>query len=83
MAKQPQQGIMALPNSSPQQQAPELSLDDSYDAIRGGLGEADPASSAQVQQQLNAILPALDQLSDEQLDALIQAKKLAAQKKRK
>jgi hypothetical protein len=72
MATTPQQGIMALPQNDQEQQAPELGLDDSYDAIRTGLGEATPDQSMQVQEQLNAILPALDQLTDEQLDALLQ-----------
>ncbi len=72
MATTPQQGIMALPEGGQEQQAPQLGLDDSYDAIRGGLSEASPEASAQVQEQLNAILPALDQLTDEQLDSLLQ-----------
>jgi len=72
MATTPQQGIMALPEGGQEQQAPQLGLDDSYDAIRGGLSEASPEASAQVQDQLNAILPALDQLTDEQLDSLVE-----------
>jgi len=72
MATTPQQGIMALPEGGQEQQAPQLGLDDSYDAIRGGLSEASPEASAQVQEQLNALLPALDQLTDEQLDSLLQ-----------
>jgi len=72
MATTPQQGIMALPEGGQEQQATQLGLDDSYDAIRGGLSEASPEASAQVQQQLNAILPALDQLTDEQLDSLVE-----------
>ena len=65
MATTPQ-GIMALPEGGQEQAAPQLGLDDSYDAIRTGLAEASPDQSMQVQQQLNAILPALDQLTDEQ-----------------
>ena len=71
MATTPQ-GIMALPEGGQEQAAPQLGLDDSYDAIRTGLAEASPDQSMQVQQQLNAILPALDQLTDEQLDGLIE-----------
>ena len=74
MATAPQQGIMSLPpkGGQPDQPAPQLGLDDSYDAIRGGLSEANPQASAQVQEQLNQMLPALDQLTDEQLDSLLQ-----------
>jgi len=66
-----QQGIMALPKNGQKQDTPQLGLDDSYDAIRKGLAEASPQDSMQVQQQLNQMLPALDQLTDEQLDSLI------------
>jgi hypothetical protein len=66
-----QQGIMALPQEA-EQAAPQLSIDDSYDAVRGGLSDASPQASAQVQETLNQLLPALDQISDEDLDTLIQ-----------
>lgn len=63
-------GIMALPaNDQPQQ---DITLDQSYDAIRGGLHDASPQASMLVQNQLNEALPALDNLSDAQIDALIQ-----------
>lgn len=70
MATSPQ-GIMALPQEA-EQAAPQISIDDSYDAVRGGLSDASPEASAQVQETLNQLLPALDQLSDEDLDQLIQ-----------
>jgi hypothetical protein len=70
MATSPQ-GIMALPQEA-QQASPQISIDDSYDAVRGGLSDASPEASAQVQETLNQLLPALDQLSDEDLDQLIQ-----------
>ena len=65
------QGIRGLPPQG-EQAAPQLSIDDSYDAIRGGLSDASPQASAQVQETLNQLLPALDQVSDEDLDKLIQ-----------
>jgi hypothetical protein len=71
MATSPQ-GIMALPQDGGQQDAPQLSIDDAYDAVRGGLSDASPQASAQVQDELNKLLPALDQVSDEDLDKLIQ-----------
>ena len=70
MATSPQ-GIMALPQEA-QQATPQLSIDDSYDAVRGGLSDASPESSAQVQEALNQLLPVLDQISDKDLDTLIQ-----------
>lgn len=70
MATNPQ-GIMALPPEG-EQAAPQISIDDSYDAIRGGLSDASPQASAQVQEELNKLLPALDQISDKDLDTLIQ-----------
>jgi hypothetical protein len=70
MATSPQ-GIMALPQEG-EQAAPQISIDDSYDAVRGGLSDASPESSAQVQEALNQLLPALDEISDQDLDKLIQ-----------
>lgn len=74
MATTPQQGIMALPENdqmnAPQQQ--ELSLDDSYDAIRQGLQETSPIASQNLQQAIAPIMQHLDQLDDQQLDALLQ-----------
>ncbi len=74
MATQPQQGIMALPQDGgqPPQQAPELSLEDSHDAIRQGLQETSPVASQNLQEAIAPIMQHLDQLSDEQLDALLQ-----------
>jgi hypothetical protein len=62
---------MALPQEG-EQAAPQISIDDSYDAVRGGLSDASPESSAQVQEALNQLLPALDEISDQDLDKLIQ-----------
>jgi hypothetical protein len=68
------QGIMSLPQG--EQEAapnmPQMGLNDSYDAVRGGLQEASPEAAAALQQTLSQIIPQLDQLPDEQLDALIQ-----------
>ena len=66
-----QQGIMSLPQGG-QEAAPQLSIDDSYDAISGALGDASPEASGQVQQLMSQLTPMLDQLTDEQLDMVIQ-----------
>lgn len=66
-----QQGIMSLPQGG-QEAAPQLSIDDSYDAISGALGDANPEAGAQLQQLMAQLTPMLDQLPDEQLDAMIQ-----------
>ena len=49
------------------------SFDESYDAVKGGLQDASPQASAAFQQAMDQIMPQLDQVSDEQLDMLLQA----------
>lgn len=73
MATAPQQGIMALPQDGgqPAPQQPSLSLDDSYDAVRQGLQETSPIASQHLQEAMSAIVPNLDQMDDQQLDALL------------
>lgn len=66
-----QQGIMSLPQGG-QEAAPQLSIEDSYDAISGALGDANPEAGGQLQQLMAQLTPMLDQLPDEQLDAMIQ-----------
>jgi len=68
------QGIMSLPQGGEKEtpQMPQMGLEDSYDAVKGGLQDVSPQASAAMQQTLDQITPQLDQLSDEQLDAMIQ-----------
>jgi hypothetical protein len=77
MATANPQGIMALPaggasagTGAPEQ--PELTLNDSYDAIQEGLQNASPDAHAAVNAELSGIIPQLDSLSDEELDELLQ-----------
>jgi hypothetical protein len=67
------EGIMSLPQGGETAAAPQISVDDAYDAIRGGLEEASPQVAGDAQGALNSIMPMLDQLDDEQLELLIQA----------
>ena len=68
------QGIMSLPQGGEKEapKAPQMSLEESYDAVKGGLQDASPEASAAFQQTMAQIMPQLDQLSDEQIDAMIQ-----------
>ena len=73
MAKQPNQGIMALPQKGQEsmpQQAP-LGILDAHDAVRQGLQETSPVASQNLQEAMAPIVQHLDQLDDKQLDALI------------
>ena len=65
-----QQGIMSLPQGG-QEAAPQLSIDDSQDAIMGALQDANPDASGQLQQLMAQLTPMLDQLTDEQLEMMI------------
>ena len=69
-----QQGIMSLPQGGKEAPpaAPQMGLDESYEAVRGGLQDVSPEADAAMQQTLAQITPQLDQLSDEQLDSMIQ-----------
>ena len=68
------QGIMSLPQGGQEAPpaAPQMGLDESYEAVRGGLQDVSPEADAAMQQTLAQITPQLDQLSDEQLDSMIQ-----------
>ena len=77
MATANPQGIMALPaggapagTGAPEQ--PELTLNDSYDAVQEGLQNASPDAHTAVNAELAKIIPQLDSLSDEELDQLLQ-----------
>jgi len=69
------QGIMSLPmeGEAASQNMPQMPLGESYDAVRQGLNNASPQAAADVQQLMQSIMPQLDQLSDEQLEAFLQA----------
>lgn len=67
----PQQGIMALPETD-QAGAPQLSLNESYDAAKAGLSDADPQLGQAYNDEMAKAMPALLALSDEELDALLQ-----------
>ena len=71
MAQTPE-GIMALPNEPQAVERPQLTLTDSYDAMRTSLQNAQPESAAQLKQLMAQLMPMLDQLSDTQLDQLLQ-----------
>jgi hypothetical protein len=63
------QGIMSLPT----QEAPQIGLEDSYDAMLQGLQTARPDAAADLQSELAAIRPMVAELTDDQLDDLIEA----------
>jgi len=67
----PKQGIMALPESD-QAPAPQLSLDESYDAVRQGLQNASPQASQMLDQAMQQFKPMLAQLDDKALDSVLQ-----------
>ncbi len=68
------QGIMSLPmeGGAAAQNMPQLPLEDSYDAVSQGLENASPQAAADIQQLMASIMPQLDQLSDEELNQLLQ-----------
>lgn len=66
------EGIMSLPQGNAAAPAPQISVDDAYDAVRGGLEDASPQVAGDMQGALNSLMPMLDQLNDEQLDLIIQ-----------
>lgn len=66
-----QQGIMALPESD-QAPAPQLSLDESYDAVQQGLQKASPQASQMLSQAMQQFKPMLAQLDDKALDLVLQ-----------
>lgn len=68
------QGIMSLPmeGEAASQNMPQMPLEESYDAVSQGLENASPQAAADVQQLMAGIMPQLDQLSDEELNQLLQ-----------
>lgn len=72
MATAPNQGIMALPENQ-DMQTPQLSLTDSYDAMRQALQTARPDADMEMEEALQEIRPMIDELTDEQLSLLIEA----------
>ena len=74
MATNPQ-GIMALPENdqmtSPQAEMPQMTLDDSYDAVTKGLENASPEAALATKQALAQITPHLEALPPDQLEALM------------
>jgi len=66
------QGIMALPENDDMRQ-PSISLDDSYDAITTALNAARPDAAEAINNTVAEAGMDLSGLTDEQLDALIQA----------
>lgn len=71
MATAPDQGIMSLPQAE-QAPPPQISLDESYDAVQQGLKNASPDASKAVNQTLDQLAPMMDQLDDKTLDMLLQ-----------
>lgn len=68
------QGIMSLPmeGEAASQNMPQMPLEESYDAVQQGLQNASPQAAADIQQLMAGITPQLDQLSDEELNTLLQ-----------
>ena len=65
-----EQGIMALPEGQ-QAAMPQLSYMDSYDAVRQGFKQARPDVDLEVEEAMQQMRAGLDQVSDEQLQSLI------------
>ena len=64
-------GIMTLPEND-QMGAPQLSLNESYDAMRQGLKNARPDAAADVDYTMSEILPQLEGMPDDVIDKLLQ-----------
>jgi hypothetical protein len=69
-----EQGIMALPEGQ-QAAMPQLSYMDSYDAVRQGFKQARPDVDLEVEEAMQQMKAGLDQVSDEELQSLIDAVK--------
>lgn len=67
-----QQGIMALPEGQ-QAAVPPLSYGDSYDAMRQALQQVSPEVDAELQQTLTGLRAIVSDVSDEELQQLIDA----------
>lgn len=72
MAAMDQQGIMALPEADAAAM-PQLSLEDSYDAVKSALQEARPDAAADMDAVMKELVADVQELSDEELDAMITA----------
>jgi len=72
-AMTPPQGIMALPENDEANAAPEIGIDETYDAVKTGLTQARPDAAADMDAMMAEIIPQLGELDVEQLDALITA----------
>lgn len=66
------QGIMSLPQAGAETPAPQMSMDEAYDAVQGGLQDVSPEVAGDVQGAISQITPMLDQLSDEELDSFLE-----------
>lgn len=66
-----QAGIMALPENQ-DVQGPTLGLDDTYDAVKQALGAARPDASVEMDSEMSGIRGFADDLTDEQLDSMLQ-----------
>ena len=68
------QGIMALPENDQlqQPQAPQMNMYEAHDAAKAGVTDADPKLTAMYDEQMSQVMPQLIQLTDEQLDSLMQ-----------
>ncbi len=64
---------MALPENDEATAAPEISVDETYDAVKTGLTQARPDAAADMDAMMAEIIPQLGELNVEQLDALIMA----------
>lgn len=74
MAISPENGIMALPENQGMN-APQLSLMDSYEAMRTGLETARPDAAQEMDEALAGIRDELASVTDAELEQLIQAVK--------
>jgi hypothetical protein len=66
-----QAGIMALPENQ-DVQGPTLGLDDTYDAVKQALGAARPDASVEMDSAMTGLKGVADELTDEQLDSMMQ-----------
>ena len=64
-------GIMALPEND-EMGAPQLSLNESYDAMRQGLKNARPDAATDLDSTMAEILPQLEGMPDDVIDKLLQ-----------
>lgn len=70
MAKAPKQGIMSLPDEV--QQMPEITYEEANTAAKEGVNDVDPKLLSMYDTAMSQVMPALMQLTDAQLDSLLQ-----------